>query len=127
MTMTDGPSGNSGNPEPVDRLIDAFKRLPGVGQRSAERMAFHILKSSRDEARRLSQAVLDVKEKVTHCSICSTLTERDPCRICTDERRDASLVLVDEQPRDVLAIEQTGLCRRIYHVLVGQMDLLGCG
>lgn len=120
-----GASGGSGNPEPVDRLIDAFKKLPGIGQRSAERMAFHILKAPRDEAKRLSQAVLDVKDKVAHCSICSTLTERDPCRICIDERRDASVVLVVEQPRDVLAIEQTGLFRGIYHVLTGQIDPLG--
>ena len=86
------PSDKSANPEPVERLIDEFAQLPGIGRRSAERMAFHILKSSKDEAARLTRAIDDVKSRVNACSICFNLTDSDPCRICADPRRDASLI-----------------------------------
>ena len=100
-------------------------RLPGIGRRSAERIAFHILKSDAESARGLSAAIDDVKQKVQHCAICFNLTEVDPCRICTAPARDASVVLVVEQPRDVIRLEQSGLFRGVYHVLTGQIDPLG--
>jgi len=120
------PSGAAGaNPEPVERLILALGRLPGIGRRSAERMAFHILKGDLDEAKHLSQAIVDVKEKVRCCAVCFNLTDVDPCRICSAPGRDASLVMVVEQPKDVSSLGQTGLYRGVYHVLRGQIDPLG--
>ena len=113
-----------GNPEPVERLIACLMDLPGIGRRSAERIAFHVLKSSRDDAARLAGAIRDVKEKVAACSICSMLTDVDPCRTCTSPSRDASVVLVVEQPRDVLSLEATGLFSGVYHVLTGEIDAL---
>lgn len=113
-----------GNPEPVERLIQEFANLPGVGRRSAERMAFHVLKSSSDEAMRLSQAISDVKRNVRSCSICRNLTDVEPCRICINPERDASLVMVVEQPRDLISLEQTGLFKGVYHVLMGRIDPL---
>jgi recombination protein RecR len=115
---------NHAYPEPVERLIDEFARLPGVGKRSAERMAFHILKADRDDAMRLSRAVADVKQNVKHCSICFNLTDTDPCRICSDPKRDAGTVLVVEQPRDLISLEQTGMFKGVYHVLTGRLDPL---
>ena len=111
-------------PEPVQRLIEEFSRLPGIGKRSAERMAFHILQGSREDGMRLSQAVADVKQRVRHCSICFNLSDTEPCRICTDPRRDAATVLVVEQPKDVISLEQTGMFRGVYHVLTGRLDPL---
>lgn len=111
-------------PESVVRLIEEFSKLPGIGRRSAERLAFHVLKSSKDEARRFSAAIDDVKRLVRHCGICWNLADDDPCRICADERRDASTVLVVEQPRDLIALEQTGMFRGVYHVLLGRLDPL---
>jgi recombination protein RecR len=115
---------NHAYPEPVERLIDELAKLPGVGKRSAERMAFHILKADRDEAMRLSKAVADVKRNVQHCAICFNLTDTNPCRICADPRRDASTVLVVEQPRDLISLEQTGMYKGVYHVLTGRLDPL---
>jgi recombination protein RecR len=120
MTMAAGGP----NPEPVERLIAELMRMPGIGRRSAERMAFHILKGTREEASRLSRAITDVKDKVQHCSICFNLTDVDPCRLCTSSKRDASLVLIVEQPKDVIRIEQTGMFSGVYHVLTGQIDPL---
>lgn len=111
-------------PEPVNRLIDELSRLPGIGRRSAERIAFFILKAERDDAMRLGQAIADVKDAVRCCSICSTLTEVDPCRICTNPQRDASTVLIVEQARDLISLEQTGMYRGVYHVLTGRLDPL---
>ena len=124
--MTQEPARQSpgANPEPVERLIGELTRLPGIGRRSAERIAFHILKAPRDEAMRISKAITDVKRKVRHCMICYNLTDVDPCRICSAPARDASLVLVVEQPKDVISIEQTGLYKGVYHVLMGQIDPL---
>ncbi len=112
-------------PEPVERLIEEFTRLPGIGRRSAERMAFHVLKSAEPDALRLSQAVADVKRKVRCCSICYNLTDVDPCVICASERRDASKILVVEQARDLISLEQTGVYSGVYHVLTGRLDPLG--
>ncbi|MCZ6837511.1 MAG: recombination mediator RecR [Planctomycetota bacterium] len=112
-------------PEPVERLIDEFTRLPGIGRRSAERMAFHVLKATEEEAMRLSQAVADVKQKVRCCSICFNLTDVEPCAICTSPQRDPSKVLVVEQARDLISLEQTGVYKGVYHVLTGRIDPLG--
>jgi recombination protein RecR len=113
------------HPEPVERLIEEFSKLPGIGRRSAERMAFFILKSSRQEAMRLSQAINDVKQKVGHCSVCQNLSDLEVCRICADPQRDAATVLVVEQPRDLIGLEQAGSYRGVYHVLMGRIDPLG--
>ncbi|HRQ75489.1 MAG TPA: recombination mediator RecR [Phycisphaerales bacterium] len=114
----------SANPEPVERMIEEFCKLPGIGRRSAERMAFHVLKATREDAMRLSQAIADVKQRVRYCSVCYNLTDVDPCRICTHPARDASLVLVVEQARDLISLEQTGMFKGVYHVLMGRLDPL---
>ncbi len=108
-------------PESVERLIAQFATLPGVGRRSAERLAFHILKSPREEALAIAQAITDVKDRVRHCSICFNLADKDPCAVCADPTRDASLVLVVEQPKDLIILEQTGMYRGAYHVLLGRI------
>ena len=108
----------------VRRLMDLFGRLPGVGARSAERMAFHILKSSKEEALALADAIRDVKEHVKHCSICFNLTEVDPCPICANASRDHSVVCVVEQPKDLLQLEATGVYTGVYHVLLGRVAAL---
>jgi len=112
---------NSGIPESLDRLMSELVRLPGIGPRSAERIAFHLLRASRDEAMQLADAVRDVKENLTHCSSCHNLTEDDPCRICRDPGRDPSIIVVVEQPKDVMLFEQTGLVKGVYHVLMGHI------
>jgi recombination protein RecR len=114
----------SAYPESVVRLIEEFSKLPGIGRRSAERLAFHVLKSTREEAKRLSVAIDDVKRLVKHCAVCWNLTDESPCRICRDPRRDASTILVVEQPKDLIALEQTGMFRGVYHVLLGRLDPL---
>lgn len=119
--MSPGPAAH---PESVERLITEFARLPGIGRRSAERMAFHVLKAESGEALRLARAVEDVKRNVRHCSACFNLTDADPCPICADARRDRSTVLVVEQPRDLMALEQTGMYRGLYHVLMGRISPL---
>lgn len=120
----DAPRSGSPYPAAVDELIDQFARLPGIGRRTAERLAFHILKSSKTEAAGLSRAISEVKRTVKHCSICFNLTDADPCPICDDPRRDRSLVLVVEQPKDMIALEQTHLHRGVYHVLMGNISPL---
>ncbi len=96
-------------------------KLPGIGRRSAERLAFHLLKSSRDDALALARAIEDVKTNVRHCATCYNLTEEDPCVICRDPRRDAAQIVVVEQPKDLMALEATGLVRGKYHVLLGHI------
>jgi len=111
-------------PESVRRLLDRLARLPGIGRRSAERLAFYLLKSPQEEALELSQAISDVKLTVRHCPVCYNFAEGERCRICEDPRRDRSLVLVVEQPKDLIAIEQTGMFRGVYHVLLGRISPL---
>jgi recombination protein RecR len=111
--------GQSPYPESVNRLIDLFGDLPGIGRKSAERLAFHLLKGREEAALSLAKAIEDVKRNVRPCSVCSNLTEADPCAICSDPRRDRSVVLVVEQPKDLIALEQTGMHRGLYHVLMG--------
>ena len=111
-------------PESVQRLISELAKLPGIGPRSAERLAFHVLKSTSEEAAKLSRAIDDVKAHVGHCSICYNLADSDPCPLCSDHRRDRSRVLVVEQPKDLIALEQTGMYRGVYHVLLGRISPL---
>lgn len=120
----DDSSRRQAYPPAVERLISEFARLPGIGRRSAERLAFHILTSDAPRALALARAIQEVKDSVRHCSVCFNLTERDPCPICADAQRDRSLILVVEQPRDLIALEQTGMYRGIYHVLMGHISPL---
>ena len=107
--------------ESLRRLMDMLGRLPGVGSRSAERMAFHLLKNSREDALALADAIRAVKEQVRHCSLCFNLTEADPCSICADASRDQAIICVVEQPKDLLQLESTGIYRGVYHVLLGRI------
>jgi len=109
-------------PEPIQRLIEAFHRLPGVGPKSAQRLAYHILRTSEQEAGQLTQAIHDVKARIRLCSQCLNITEADPCGYCSDSRRDQALVCVVEQPMDVLAIERSGGFHGVYHVLHGVLN-----
>ena len=110
--------------KPIDHLIESLTRLPGIGRKTASRLAFHILRSTPIEARELAEAILDVKEKIRLCSICFNLTDEDPCRICHDERRNAELLCVVENPNDLVAIEITGTFNGRYHVLHGAISPL---
>jgi recombination protein RecR len=105
----------------IQNLMNELGRLPGIGPRSAERIAFHLLKEKPQEAMRLADAIREVKTRIKHCAICYNLTEDDPCRICADASRDQGLVCVVEQPKDLLALESTGLYRGVYHVLLGRI------
>lgn len=108
----------------MDRLIAEFGKLPGIGRRTAERLAFHVLKTEREEALALATAIRDVKTNVKHCSSCFNLTETDPCPVCGDAKRDACKIMVVEQPRDVVNIEQTRAYEGVYHVLLGRLSPL---
>ena len=103
----------------IDRLIDAFSSLPGIGLKTASRLAFHVLRVPREEGEALAQAIMDVKEKIRLCSHCFNLTEKDPCRICQDTERTVEEICVVEEPNDLLAIESTGSFRGKYHILHG--------
>lgn len=108
----------------MNRLIDQFANLPGIGRRTAERLAFHILKSSPADALALARAIDDVKASVKHCSTCFNLTENDPCVICSNPQRADHIILVVEQPKDVITLEQTGSYDGVYHVLLGHINPL---
>ncbi len=111
-------------PEPVDRLIAELTKLPGIGRRSAERLAFFVLKSTNEQAMALAKAIADVKRSVQHCQVCMNLSDGQRCAICTNARRDRSRVLVVEQPKDLIALEQTGMYHGLYHVLMGRLSPL---
>jgi recombination protein RecR len=117
--MTDGTPDNAWN-----RLVLGLGKLPGIGKRSAERIAFHLLKTSTDEALDLAAAITDLKKNVRHCKRCFNLTEGDLCAICRDAKRDHGTVLVVEQPNDIPTIEATGRYRGVYHVLMGRLSPL---
>ena len=95
--------------------------MPGIGAKTAERLAFHVLKAETDEAMGLAQAISDVKNKIQRCEICYNLSEQKVCQICSDARRDKSVICVVEQPRDIISLEKTGVCRWVYHVLGGHI------
>ncbi len=105
----------------LNRLIEAFGMLPGIGPKGAERLAFHILKTSQQEALSLADAIRDVKTNIRHCQVCCNLSEDPVCAICLDTRRDHSRICVVEQSKDVISLEKTGLCQWIYHVLGGHI------
>jgi recombination protein RecR len=108
----------------LGRLIEAFTRLPGIGEKSAQRIALYLLREGRQEVETLSQAICDLKEKVGRCSICSNLTEEDPCSICSDPKRDHGTICVVEDLKDLLAIERAGGYRGLYHILGGVLSPL---
>lgn len=110
--------------EPVSRLIDELNKLPTIGPKTASRLAFYLLRSSKDEAEGLAQAILDVKEKIMECSTCYNWTDTDPCPVCSSKERDRKLVCVVEQPLDIVAIEKTREYDGLYHVLHGHLDPL---
>jgi recombination protein RecR len=108
----------------LDRLVSEFQRLPGIGAKSAARLAYYLLRSPREEAERLASAITESREAVRRCSVCNTLTETDPCEVCSDPERDGSLLCVVEEPGNVAAIEKTREFRGRYHVLWGALSPL---
>jgi recombination protein RecR len=110
--------------KPIDRLIEALTRFPGVGKKTASRLAFHILRSSLSDAQELARSILDVKEKIRLCSVCFNLTDDDPCQICQDPNRSSDVLCIVEGPNDLMAIENTGEYRGKYHVLHGTISPL---
>jgi len=108
--------------QPLSRLISELARLPGIGPRTATRIAYHLLKVPIEQARRLAEAIVDVKEKLGHCSLCNSITATDPCSICTDPTRDATRLCVVEEPFNIQPIERTGEFHGRYHVLLGALS-----
>jgi recombination protein RecR len=108
----------------LEKLIEEFSKLPGIGKKTAQRMAFHILKGRKEEAEALAQALLDVKEKINYCSVCFNITEEDPCSICKDPKRERSVICVVEEANDVLALEKTNHYKGLFHVLGGVLSPL---
>ena len=111
-------------PDPLTKLIDQLQRLPGIGAKSAQRLAFHVLKTPREEVERLADAMREVKDRVTYCSVCSNITDVDPCFYCTNPGRDARVICVVEEPENVTAVEKTRDFRGVYHVLMGALSPL---
>jgi recombination protein RecR len=110
--------------ESVERLVEQFAQLPGIGRKTAHRLALHVVKISKEEALELARALEDVKQKVRYCTVCSNITEHDPCNICRNTKRDRSMICVVEEPNDVLALEKTNDFRGLYHVLGGALSPL---
>ena len=111
-------------PDPLSKLVEQLQRLPGIGAKSAQRLAFHILKTPREEVDRLGDAIREVKDRVTYCSVCSNITDVDPCFFCTNPTRDHSLICVVEEPENVHGIEKTRDFKGVYHVLMGALSPL---
>jgi recombination protein RecR len=107
--------------ESVAKLVDEFAKLPGIGKKSAERLAYHVLRVHKNEAMGLADAIRNVKENVRYCKVCYNLAEAEECGVCRDPKRDRGLLCVVEQPRDLMALEQTGTYRGLYHVLLGRI------
>jgi recombination protein RecR len=110
--------------QPISRLIQELTKLPGVGEKTASRLAMHILRVSREDAESLARAILEVKEKIRPCSLCFNLTDQDPCRICRDPKRDGEVICVVSGPEDLIALEKSGGFRGLYHVLHGVLSPL---
>ena len=108
--------------EPVTKLIQELNKLPGIGPKSAQRLAYHLLRVSEEQASLLADALLSLKQKTTLCSICFNVTESDPCSICRSDQRDRSRICIVEQPQDILALEHTGIYNGLYHVLHGAIS-----
>jgi len=111
-------------PEPLLRLIDQLRRLPGIGPKGAQRLAFHLLKTPREETDRLCEALRDVKDQVTYCSICGNTTDVDPCVFCSSPTRDQRIICVVEEPQNVTAVENTRAFKGAYHILMGALSPL---
>ncbi len=111
-------------PASLQELVDQFKKLPGVGAKSAQRLAFHILRAPREDAERLCQAIRDVKDRVTYCTTCNNITDTDPCLMCGDEARDHRVICVVEEPQNVNVVDRSGGFRGVYHVLMGAISPL---
>ncbi len=110
--------------ESLDRLVKALAKLPGIGSRSAQKLAFYLMKISKEEAKELAQAIVDIKEKTNYCSICNNFSEEKLCSICKNPDRDNSTVCVVEEPNDIIAIEKIGVYKGTYHVLMGAISPL---
>ena len=111
-------------PESLQRLVEQFQKLPGIGAKGAQRLAFHVLKTPREQTDRLVTALRDVKEQVTYCSICNNITDIDPCAFCSSSGRDPHVICVVEEPQNVAAIEKTREFKGMYHVLMGALSPL---
>jgi len=112
---------NGGYTESLNKLIEEFEKLPGIGPKTAERLAFYILKAEPGEAMALAEAIRDAKNKIKRCEVCYNLSEQQVCEICSDPRRDKSTICVVEQTKDVINLEKTGVCKWVYHVLGGHI------
>ena len=112
------------HPESLSRLIERLQKLPGIGAKSAQRLAYHVLRTPREDADMLCAAIQDVKERVTYCTVCNNITDVDPCRFCADERRERHVICVVEEPQNVAAIEKTREFRGLYHLLMGALSPL---
>jgi recombination protein RecR len=110
--------------QPISRLIQELTKLPGIGEKTASRLAMHILRASKEDAEGLARSILEVKEKIRLCSQCFNLTEQDPCRICQDPRRNGEVICVVSGPEDLMALEKSGSFRGLYHVLHGVLSPL---
>ena len=110
--------------ETIQKLIDEFSKFPGIGKKTAQRMAFFVLKERKEEAEAIAQAILDVKTKVGYCSVCFNITEEDPCTICRDGKRDRSTICVVEEANDMVALEKTNQYKGLFHVLGGVLSPL---
>lgn len=111
-------------PDSLQRLVEQLQKFPGIGAKSAQRLAFHVLRSPREEAERLVEAIRDVKDRVTYCTACNNITDSDPCGICTDAGRDQRTICVVEEPQNVAVVERTREFRGAYHVLMGALSPL---
>ena len=111
-------------PDPLIRLVEQLQKLPGIGAKSAQRLAFHVLKTPREDSERLCEAIRDVKDRVTYCSNCNNITDADPCAFCTSASRDQRLICVVEEPQNVSVVEKTREFRGVYHVLMGTLSPL---
>ena len=111
-------------PEPLIRLVEQLQRLPGIGAKGAQRLAFHVLKNPREDADRLCEAIRAVKERVTYCSVCNNITDTDPCVFCTGPTRDTRIICVVEEPQNVTVVEKTQGFKGLYHVLMGALSPL---
>jgi recombination protein RecR len=111
-------------PDPLTKLVEQLQRLPGIGAKSAQRLAYHVLKTPREEIDRLAEAMREVKDRVTYCSVCSNITDVDPCFFCTNTGRDPRVICVVEEPENVAAVEKTRDFKGRYHVLMGALSPL---
>ncbi len=111
--------------EPIERLVEEFRKLPGIGQKTAQRLAYSVLRRPREDAERLSRAILEVKDKIGYCSKCNNFSDRDPCRYCSSPSRSKDVICVVEEPNDILPIEKTREYQGQYHVLHGALSPIG--